>query len=158
MKIKFYHVDPEAAPGHYYSKEDPSPYFSLSDPERSLGMLLDRYEVVIPYKSILVKIDYPLERPICIQLRALDGKTSFTRGDLAMSIAHAYKNIYKEEELTSTLPAETMNERNMGDVPLINRARTNGCYGIWGHALSDLDLHTVYVSDDGKICTLGIDS
>ena len=30
-------------------------------------------------------------------------------------------------------------------MPLINRAPTNGTYGIWGHVLADLVLHTVCI-------------
>ena len=50
-----------------------------------------------------------------------------------------------------------MAERNPGCF-LINRAATDGTYGIWGHDLGDLVLHTIYYAPtSGEIC-LGIDS
>ena len=67
-----------------------------------------------------------------------------------------YENIYEEERRTSTLPEETMNER--GGLPLANRAPTNGTYGIWGHVLPDLLLHTVYYLPAKNEIHLGIDT
>lgn len=64
--------------------------------------------------------------------------------------------MYKEEKRTSNLPEETCADRFGSS--MINRAPTNGKYGIWGHSLGDLVLHTVHYDPTGKVIKLGIDS
>lgn len=40
---------------------------------------------------------------------------------------------------------------------MYNRIKTNGDYGIWGHVLGDLMLHTLYF-EEKNVITVGVDS
>jgi hypothetical protein len=103
-------------------------------------------------KDINVVFDYPLQRPTQFPITA-----PLTRKDLVRFIGAAYRLIYDHETATSSQQAEPMCERNPGCL-LLNRANTDGVYGIYGHDLGDLALHTVtYDIEAGKI-HLGVDS
>ena len=65
--------------------------------------------------------------------------------------------IYQEEESTSSLPIERMCDRHSGCL-LINRAPTNGIYGVYGHDIRDLALHAVTYDINGGKIYLSIDS
>ena len=68
----------------------------------------------------------------------------------------SYKKIYEEERKTSTLKEESISKRTKGKSSLINRAQTNGKYGIWGHELGDLTIVDICVK--GKEIRLSVDS
>jgi hypothetical protein len=74
----------------------------------------------------VVKIDYPLTNPDFLEIEA-----EHTFGGILWEIANRYKEIYAGEEKTAT-EVESPNPQ------LINRGRSNGNYGIWGHDLEDL--------------------
>lgn len=101
-------------------------------------------------------IDYPLRNPVLVPLTSDDG-VAFWRDELLRKIAKSYQDIYAEEEHTTELPVQTMAERHPGCL-LINRAETNGTYGIYGHALSDLLLHTISYEPASKVLKLKLDS
>lgn len=63
---------------------------------------------------------------------------------------------YLEENETSTLKNESISKRTKGVSLLINRAQTNGKYGIWGHDLEDLTIVNIMVK--GNKIYLGVDS
>jgi hypothetical protein len=158
-KISFELIDPAAKPGEYMSAEEPSPYFGLSKEqmERSLKYLQDGDEVVIPKNEIRVEINYPFANSHIFTLTPQIGEV-FTRSGLGIAIALKYQEMYDEEEKSTNLPIESVAERSGGKCHLMNRARTDGKYGIWGHDLSDLDLHTVEYDVDLNLWILGIDS
>ncbi|KAK9829649.1 hypothetical protein WJX72_007101 [[Myrmecia] bisecta] len=148
-KIKFEVIDPDAAPGDYASKEDPSPYTYLADPTRDIQNLKDADEVVIQESSIRVVVDYPLSGEFVFQVVPPDGLQYFTRATLAIAIAMLYQKLYEEEDQTSPKVA--------GVIPgVYNRECSAGKYGIWGHGLGDLSLQGVYKR--GSHYELGIDS
>ena len=99
--------------------------------QKGLGPLCDAYERVISDKRIILIIDYPLTK------RAFFTKESdhgFTRGEIVQWIADSYAKIYREEEeVSKPVPIEQRG-------PLLNRPRTYGPWGIWGHDFSDLVL------------------
>lgn len=151
MPIYFDKVDPAAKPGEYMSKEDPSPYFSLENGEETIKFMLNPDQVVIKKPIITLKIDYPLENPVLLPLQAPDPNVGFTRKQLALGISNIYKWMYDVEKRTTRLPIQ--------NIPgLLNRDNTNGYFGIWGHHLGDLDLHTVTFDRTNNIYILGIDS
>lgn len=161
--INFSIVWEDAQSGEYGSPEDPSPYFGLSREKlsRSLNGLQNPDEKVIDKSYIRVLFDYPLETEHILTLVPPDGKEYFTRASLGKAIALKYQEIYDEEEKTTELPVETLAQRMAKEGKecyLINRAETNGNWGIWGHALGDLDLHTVSYDNQQDYYTLGIDS
>lgn len=159
-EIEFEHIDPMAKSGEYYSKDEPSPYFHLTADgmDKSLGWLQKKDEIVIDKPSIRVEFNYPLRDEHIIELFPCDGKKHFTRGTLAQTIALKYQQIYREEDESTQLKVETVYERTNGAFALVNRAETNGVWGIWGHVLGDLDLHTVSYDEEKDVYTLGIDS
>jgi hypothetical protein len=157
--VTFAVLCPDAPPGEYGSREDPSPYISLEDPEPDLALLLHADDRVINQGMVRVLYRYPLGTagPSAEEqarggwiFEAAAPEGFFTRAALARAIAARYQAIYAEEEGNAP-PA--------GDLPgMLNRATTDGQYGIWGHRLGDLLLHTVGHSAEADLYTLGIDS
>jgi hypothetical protein len=100
-------------------------------------------DVVLQPGKYSLKITYPLSNPFEIVLNV--GKGGMTRRELVNRIVESYKAIYKAEE-------------NPGNIPgMLNRSTSEGPYGIWGHHLEDLMLHTAYVSPENVI-TVSCDS
>lgn len=87
------------------------------------------------------EISYPLSHTYFGTLKKNENN-KYTRYEIAKAIVYAYHEIYDEEEKSTTLKVESMNERNP-DCSLINRAETDGKWGIWGHDITELDLHDV---------------
>ena len=109
---------------------------------------LDPEEIIVPHQDITVVYDYPLEREFEFTHHT-DNPNGFTRIELCQVVMDQYKKIYEEEEEEDGDP---------GYIPgMLNRAKSNGKYGIWGHDIGDLILHTLYICDDDKYA-LGIDS
>lgn len=104
-------------------------------------------EVVIPDSEITLRIDYPLSKPANVPLKHDGG---FTRKQLVHEIVAAYKRIYDEEEQTGGAPPE--------DGMSLNRTRTNGKHGIWGHYIEDLWLEGIMYNPARKLVTLAIGS
>ncbi len=132
--IRFPNVDPEAEPGDYGSKDEPSPYVQLDDPLSAIEGMIGKADIVIPKPSIRVGISYPLRQLYTFELRADDGR-GFRRGELALKVSQLYQSIYDEEAMT----AEDLGREGS----LYNRGRSEGKYGIWGHDLGDLAMHSV---------------
>lgn len=71
-----------------------------------------------------------------------------------------YQRIYKEEDETTTVPAKNSQTVNIGGktLELMNRTRTTGKHGIWGHVIGDLYFERVYVDIDNRIVHFDIGS
>ena len=108
---------------------------------------LDPKEEILPVGKYTLKIDYPLSTPF-IEERELT--KPMTREEVVMWIVDRYHFIYDVENETSKVKAGNI-------VGMYNRNNTDGSYGIWGHDLGDLALHTIYV-DKNNVVTLGVDS
>jgi len=149
-EIAFQVDDPENRP------DGPSPYVNLADPEKDLKRMRGPDEVVFTATELIVVLDYPLREEFSFPISATSSK-GFTRAELVRKVADLYKRVYEEEARTSKIPVIPMEQRK----GLINRNQTNGKYGIWGHDLGDLVLHTIEISRtrDGTVrAHLGIDS
>jgi len=103
---------------------------------------LSESEVVIPATSIKIVIDYPVEYKATYEH---ESKNGFTRKHLAELIAKDYQEMYDEEEATTVIVPT--------NIPgMLNRCETNGKYGIWGHNIDDLILHTAkYDPKSGEV-------
>ncbi len=110
------------------------PGMRVHDPRSALAMIELRDEIVIPFPRALLQIDFPLTNPTEVALTAALPQ-GFTRGELVQLICDEYMHVYAAEEGTS-LEEPKIEER--GDHR--ERSRTDGAYGIWGHALEDLVL------------------
>lgn len=171
-EVNFVVVHGDATPGEYGSAADPSPYISLAQPEEDLRDLQHAYDVVIPHASIEVEVDYPLFRPFVFHVQAPNGAQAFTRRALAQSVSDLYHRIYAEEERTSSTgnekdalytlrdarSAATVAGQGTDYEKLREIMPWQGRYGIWGHDLGDLMLHTVYFNAQEGMWQLGIDS
>ena len=94
-----------------------------------------------------LKITYPLSKPYVEKLK-LDVPT--TREQVVSWIVDRYNFIYGVEDNSTTIKPE--------HIPgMLNRVRTDGEYGIWGHDIGDLILHTLYI-DKNNVLTIGVDS
>lgn len=133
-----------------------SPWVHLEDPEPDIARMRQRDEIVIRSDKVVVIIDYPLERAVLMELTSADPR-GFSRAEVARSIAREYRRIYVEEEATATQKTLPMEQRG----GVVNRNRTDGKYGIWGHDLGDLDLLSIDVhqAPDGTLhLALNVDS
>lgn len=123
-----------------------APDDEVDDEDDEKFMPLDGDETVIRDELIRIHYDYPLTNPV-IRTHTIRG--GFTRKDLAEIVANDYQVIYDEE--TNSISHTPPPIRG-----LINRPRTNGVHGIWGHVIDDLVLHTARY-DNGDVL-LGLDS
>ena len=113
------------------------------------GVNIDPSEIIEPSKEITILYDYPLNGTFQFK-HTTENSDGFTRKELSEQIMTKYHQIYKEEEedeadKISNLPG------------MLNRQTSYGKYGIWGHHIEDLYLHTLYKDSTG-IYSLGIDS
>jgi hypothetical protein len=131
------------------------PWISIADPGKETDSLIDANEVVTQFTKATLIIDYPLTNKATLELTT-DGK-GLTRKQLILLISKKYHEVYDEEEATATIKTAPPKDRGQ----LLNRNKTNGKYGIYGHDITDLDLDWVEVTQgaDGKIyLTLEIES
>jgi len=119
------------------------PWISIKDASEELPKLIGRDEVVLTEKEAVLIIDYPLNNPTEIIIKAKDSK-GFTRGELAGIVSTEYHRIYAEEEESAKTKTMPMEQR-----PIMNRNETDGKYGIWGHDIDDLDLSSIIVHREG---------
>ena len=106
----------------------------LHDPDAALALLELRDEIVIPFPRATLLIEYPLTHPAAITIAAALPQ-GFTRGELVRTICEEYAHVYAAEEGTAFEEVQ-IEERGARR----ERSRSDGAYGIWGHALEDLVL------------------
>lgn len=131
------------------------PWISIDKASEQLVGLKDPDNIVLPYRNAKLIIDYPLSRPVVMELK--NAGEGFSTKKLISAIAETYHTIYREEDSTSRTKTIPVEQRE----GLLNRNETDGKYGIWGHDLSDLSLNEieVYQHRNGEIyLRLGIDS
>jgi hypothetical protein len=109
----------------------------MGDPDAALAMLELRDEIVIPFPKATLVIEFPLTHPALIAINAALPQ-GFTRGELVRTICDEYAHIYAAEEGTALNTEASVEERG----PRLERNRTDGAYGIWGHRLDDLVLRS----------------
>jgi hypothetical protein len=107
----------------------------LHNPGPALARLAQPDELIVPYETAVLVIDYPLSHPASIAITA-PLPIGFTRAALVKTICDEYSHIYDAEEGTAATKTIPIEERGA----LRNRNRTDGAYGIWGHDLEDLVL------------------
>ena len=78
--------------------------FDLEDPNGGTGPLYDHSQIIIPDNEFSLLLTYPLTHPVEVTIQSditLDFR-GFTLSEILYSIKILYKNIYDEEESTST--------------------------------------------------------
>ena len=124
-----------------------SEWIEQYDEYKSVIEHLKPEEEILPAGVYTLKIDYPLTNAM---YDTCSYDKPITREQMVNWIVNSYRYIYHMEKKTSSIEE--------GRVPgMLNRSETDGQFGIWGHVLGDLDLHTIYV-DENNIITLGVDS
>lgn len=112
----------------YFYVADPG----FTNPDEIMGLDMD--EKLISSDVIKLKITYPVTNPYVVESTNHGG---YTRRQLVELICQHYDLMYQAEE--TEIPA--------GTIPgMLNRAQTYGIYGIWGHDIGDLILHSATVS------------
>jgi hypothetical protein len=150
--IKFVVRDPDPVWADY----GPSPYVSMENPGKAIKYMDKPDEIVVSSNELHVVIDYPVTGEWEFKITS-GGSKGFTRAELAREISRVYHALYVEEERTTKIKVIPPKERKK----LYNRNQTDGKFGIWGHDIGDLELHTVelHKGADGKLyAILGIDS
>lgn len=130
-----------------WSSDGKSPYIQIAHPDDDINSLIDADAIVTP-QAINVLFSYPLERPVVVKF----DNGPYTRRRLAEIICKKYEEIYEEEDQTSTVEAGRLSQISL------NRNQTTGKYGIWGHVIGDLVLHSVYFDTRTGFYELGVDS
>lgn len=106
-------------------------------------------EKYIDQPSIKLCFNYPLSCDVIFEFTAPNNQF-FTRKDISKIVCETYQKIYDEEEKSTQIP--------VGNIPnMLNRNKTDGTYGIWGHDIEDLQLNYIYRKSDG-IYYMSIDS
>lgn len=97
--------------------------------------------------------DYPLENEArFIETLPVDA----TYLDLMRLGLKHYRAIYAEEEATT--PVLAQDSQQIGSLTLMNRTRTKGKYGIWGHVLNDLFFEGICIDMKQRVITFNIGS
>lgn len=119
-------------------------YVNIAQPDIDTGII----EPKLANKTFTCEITYPLSRPFVFMYKFN------SRGELdplIEEICKNYKLIYDLEDKTSDVEADY--------IPgMLNRNITNGTYGIWGHAIGDLALCSLYIDTKSNKIKLGVDS
>jgi len=101
---------------------------------------------------LVVYVDYPLRKPAYFRVT---GEESFTTAGAVFNLLEAvYAAIYAAEE--RAVGAEAHRARAGGKCA--NRGETDGPYGIWGHDLEDLHVHSLYYSPRAEAWYMEVDS
>ena len=151
--VTFAVILPKAKAGAYGSKEEPSPYVHLKDPKDDIANMLEPDEIVVHKKKIYIKFDYPIDSEPVFILEAPQGSSGFSRAQIAYTVSKIYQYIYEEEDNSSQTTENTSVFPN-----LLNRGTSDGRYGISGHSLGDLDLHSMSYNPAEDLYSLSVDS
>jgi hypothetical protein len=128
--------------------DDPdSSSISIASPEQDFAKMENPDEIVIKEKKVTISFDYPFDDS---NFFSFENPKGFSRIDLARIVCEQYKKMYQEERETTEIPEGKIQG-------MLNRNKTNGKYGIFGHDLEDLVLHSV-IRDESGIYLLGVDS
>jgi hypothetical protein len=119
------------------------------DPDYQFEVNLKEGEIILPgNEKYTLVIDYPLSKPFKNKFKT--PTEGISRKDLIKIIVNCYHYVYDIEDRTSKIMSGHIEN-------LYNRNETEGKYGIWGHDIGDLVLHTIWV-DKNNVIELGVDS
>lgn len=103
-------------------------------------------------KYVVAVITYPIENPALFKFDC--SNIELTYGKLLYLYTYAYQLMYKLEDEDVGAPTE--------NIPgLLNRGKSEGRFGIWGHDISDLIYNgnsTLRFTHDTVICEFDVDS
>lgn len=111
-------------------------------------------KIVIPQQTVSIQFRYPFSDTFTFEFKA-DTAEGFTLAYLIDCICRKYKEMYDEEN--SAVQVSTAEER-LARGGLLNREKTNGKFGIWGHDISDLYLEGITYNASNNTVVLSIGS
>ena len=119
--------------GHYqYYSEDEDDDERREANENIFGDLLNLANILdekVDTKNVVIHISYPLTNPANLMFTVNDDQ-NVTQCDLLYLHTIAYKLVYLIEE---------SDDKDPGNIPgMLNRAKSYGRFGVWGHSLDDL--------------------
>ena len=101
--------------------------------------VIDPDEIVITESDITIVFSYPLSVEVDMKFTSKGG---FSRMELFKCIHKAYKEIYDTEHKMVGDP---------GHIPgMLNRSKSAGPFGIWGHDISDLYIEGIKYKDEDQ--------
>jgi len=106
-------------------------------------------EVNLP---VTIYVDYPLSKPA--HFRVTGARQRATATQMFGLVSELYTAIYSAEE--SAVGTEAHGAR--AGPRCGNRGVTDGPFGVWGHDLCDLRVHTISHSPGNDVWALGVDS
>lgn len=115
--------------------------------EKMRNNVINAHDLVINNENIFILFRYPLSTEVIFEYENSGG---FTRLDPYRCIYEGYKRIYDEEENAVGDPGSYGN--------VLNRRRSKGPYGIWGHYLSELWIEKISYNLQEKTINLYIGS
>lgn len=130
----------------------PEGFLTKSKATASLKQLNSKLNTTVEpnIKTVYTIITYPLSKPAIIKFDCL---VPITYGVLLYIYTYAYQLVYKLEE---------ENVGNPGLIPgMLNRAKSKGMFGIYGHNIDDLVYNgnsIIEIHDDYIICDFHCDS
>ena len=95
----------------------------------SKNSIIDADQLITDLQKIKIIFDYPLDRPAIFSFENPNG---FSKYDFLKCVYEGYERIYDEEH------AVAGNHGNL--LGMLNRLKSDGPYGIWGHHFEDLIL------------------
>jgi hypothetical protein len=114
-------------------------------------------EVIMDAKSFEVILDYPLDHPVQISVTDLPS-SGLTPALICSVIKEAYQEIYRIENGGVEQP---ISQEISGGRILLNRPKSDGIFGIWGHGIGDLIIERIEMraKDDGHaLIAIGVGS
>lgn len=122
---------------------------SFIDRDDSL-CIVNPNEIVAPYSKITIHFTYPLSTDALLEFETTN-PNGFSRREFISCVGRGYRKIYDTEHEAVGDP---------GHIPgMCNRRQSEGPYGIWGHDMDNLVLHSAKEIDGQPgHYTLGIDS
>ena len=97
-----------------------------------------------PYGGFRFLIDYPLKNSALITVRV--AKNHFNFQDSLDAVRLAYAEIYDVENNDDAREVEAELSGETAQRTLLNRGKTQGRFGIWGHDIHDLWIERIFVS------------
>ncbi len=104
-------------------------------------------EIIIEDETIKIEFTYPLSVRVEFEYNKKGG---FSRMDLWRCIYEGYKKIYDAEEADAGDPGNAPN--------LLNRGRSDGRYGVWGHSIGELYIEQINYNTRTKRISMFIGS
>ena len=114
--------------------------------------VIDGAEVIYEKSTMRIEFSYPLKDKFIFSFSKPDGALGgFTKEEFVACVREGYRKIY-DNEFDSCGFVGTVSNRCM------NRAESNGPFGIWGHYIEDLVLESAEWDENRDVWVLGIGS